>query len=84
MTWYRLIDNNPAEWRESEIIITRFGGIHYGTLASDGGFYRKFAINLDDAELIIVRLSLSNKVSIDVFNQYEYDHLRMLGYIRDV
>ncbi len=84
MTWYRVIEYNPNSWEDTNTILERLGGIHYHTMFFGGDTYRKFALELTEADLIIARLSLSNKVSIDVFETDELERLKDLGYVKDV
>lgn len=78
--YYRAIDSAPTIHENVDILL-KLGGAHYSTMTSNEGSYRNFVMYLDDEELLVAKLSLSN-VSIDPLSGETYEFLKNAGYIK--
>lgn len=82
MTYYQIIETDPIDWQDTELILDTFHGVHYGTVKLNEGIYRKFVVKLSPESLLMAKLSLSHRVSIEEMTKRELERLGNLGYIK--
>ena len=80
MAYYRIIDTT-LETKDREYLLS-IGAAHYGTVMSDISVYRKFAKDMTEDELLVLKLTLNHTADISPLSEPEIDHLKEVGYLK--
>jgi len=79
--YYRVVDSTPYGSDNISALI-KMGAVHYSTMRrATGGVYRNFVMKINEEELLVARLSLSD-VSIEPLSKSDYNFLKSSGYIK--
>lgn len=80
--YYKLVEHNPEGWDDTTLALS-IGAVHYGSIVlNDTGMLRKFVINIEEDDLIFLKLRFSHHVSFEAMDANEISLLRHLGYIK--
>ena len=80
MAYYRIVDTTD-DIKDREYLLG-IGAAHYQTLLSTISIYRKFALNLTEDELLVLKLTLHHSADISLFNEQELASLKSSGHIK--